>query len=182
MSYAARNGLLSLFAIGAVISIAASPLAAQDQPLPPPIPLDSRVRVSTSDGQAAEYVGALSSRNEESLSISRPGYELQTIPLSDLVEMEISRGRSGNWLKGGMIGLGVGLVGGVIAAAFAVDAAEEEDNPFAPLAWFFFPAAGTVAGGALGAGAGALVRTEKWETVPLPESGETGPEVVAGYR
>lgn len=182
MSYATRHGLLTLFALGAVTSISAAPLLAQERPLPPPIPLDSRVRATTSDAPASEYVGALSSWNEESLSISRPGYDLQTIPLSDLAELEISRGKSGNWRKGGLIGLGIGLAGGVIAAAFAVDAAEEEDNPFAPLAWIFFPAAGTVAGGALGAGAGALVRTEKWETVPIPESGETGPEVVAGYR
>jgi len=182
MSYAATNGILTLVALGSFTSIAAAPLLAQNQPLPPPVPLDSRVRVTASGAPAVEYVGALSSWNEESLAISRPGYELQTIPLSDLVQMEISRGRSGNWLKGGMIGLGVGLVGGLIAAALAVDEAEEEENPFAPLAWMFLPAAGAVAGGALGAGVGAAIRTEKWEEVPLLEPIEAGPAVVAGFR
>jgi hypothetical protein len=81
-----------------------------------------------------------------------------------------------------MIGLGVGLVGGLIAAALAVDEAEEEENPFAPLAWMFLPAAGAVAGGALGAGVGATIKTEKWEAVPLPEPIEAGPAVVAGFR
>ena len=182
MSYATRYRLLTLCALGVVTSITAASLLAQERPLPPPIPIDSRVRATTSDAPAAEYVGALSSWKQESLSISRPGCDLQTIPLSDLAKLEISRGRSGNWRKGGLIGLGIGLAGGVIAAAFAVDAANEEDNPFAPLAWLFFPAAGTVAGGALGAGVGALVRNEKWETVPISESSDTGPEVVAGYR
>jgi hypothetical protein len=122
--------------------------------------------------------GTLSSWGADSLTISGPEEEWQTFPLSDVVKLEISRGRKSNAGKGTLIGAGVGLVVGLMAAAASTD----DSDSLGEFSWLVYPPSGILVGGTLGLVVGALTRTEKWQEVPLPQPIQAGPELTAGSR
>jgi hypothetical protein len=144
--------------------------------------LDSRVRVTTHSAPGLATAGTLESWNGHSLELSGSGFAPQTIPLSDLAKLEISRGKKGHWLAGTLIGTGAGVVAGLIIAQNSTADVDPEN-------WFSGMAepmedAGIVAisglsGMVIGAVIGGLIKTEKWEEVPIPTTAPQGPAAVA---
>ena len=144
---------------------AAVPGSLAGQTVDPPVVLESRVRVTTAVPRGSEFVGTVSGWDGQSLSLSGPEYQDQTIPLSDLAKLEISQGVKGNAGKGALFGAGVGLVVGIVGVALY-----DAENDSLGLARFSILAYSTLGGTALGAVTGAFVKTEKWEEVPLAEA------------
>ena len=176
-----------LFMATTILSL--SPAGLAGQTATSPIPADSRIRVTTHAGPGLEYVGSLDAWRGDSLEMSGSGLNHQAIPLSDLAKLEISRGRKGHWLVGALIGTGVGLGAGLLATS-----ANNADDPASndPISG----AAGaiaeqtfdvgivfvsTLAGAGIGALVGALIKTEKWEEVPIPTTVPKGPATVARH-
>jgi hypothetical protein len=89
---------------------------------------------------------------------------------SEVASFELSRGKKGNTAKGAKIGLVVGLVIGLGAAL-----SPDEGLGVRPGGWIVL---GVVGGLLEGAAIGALIRTEKWESVDpatlLPRVGALG--------
>jgi hypothetical protein len=166
-----KLGLLVLAALSA--SFPAGLLA---QTAESPVPLDSRVRVTTRSAPGLESVGALAAWDGTSLELSGSDFELETIPLSDLATLEISRGKKGHWVRGTLIGTAIGITAGLISAQNS-----NTDNPFEPLADATGVILSALSGMVLGAAVGGLIKTEKWEDVPLPGGEPLSQETVARY-
>ena len=168
----AKLGLLMLAALSA--SFPAGLLA---QTAESPVPLDSRVRVTTRSAPGLESVGALAAWDGTSLELSGSDFELETIPLSDLATLEISRGKKGHWVRGTLIGTVIGITAGLISAQNST----VDDYPLEPLADATGVFLSALSGMVLGAAVGSLIKTEKWEDVPLPGGEPLSQETVARY-
>jgi hypothetical protein len=174
-----KLGLLVL----AVIS-ASFPAGLLAQTAESPVPLESRVRVTTRSAPGLESVGALDSWDGTSLELSGSDFELRTIPLSDLATLEISRGKKGHWVLGTLVGTGIGIAAGLIIAQNST-ADVDPDNWFSGMAEPAEDAGivflSTLSGMVLGAAVGAMIKTEKWEDVPLPDGEPLSLATVARY-
>jgi len=150
-----------------------------------PVLLNSRVRVTTRSAPGLAAVGTLGAWDGHSLELSGSEFAPQTIPLSDVVRLEVSRGKKGHWLVGTLVGAGVGLGVGLIAASGNESEPTDPSNLFEPFAAELGETTedagivllSTLAGAGLGALVGALIKTEKWEDVPL--AARLGPPAVA---
>jgi hypothetical protein len=127
----------------------------QAQAVSPPVPLDSRVRVTINAYTGPPVIGNVEAWDEQSIELERPGFAPMAIELSDIAKLEISRGERNHLLWGALIGAGIGV--GVNALFVSLDEAEGISVVFVGL------------GAGLGALVGALIRTEKWQDVPLLE-------------
>jgi hypothetical protein len=135
-----------------------------------PVLLDSRVRVTMRSAPGLAAVGTLDAWDRRSLELAGSDSVPRTIPLSDVVRLEVSRGKKGHALTGLAIGATAGVAAGVVTMAFAFSNGDEGDM-FYEDRWAIaavITAVTTVAGAGLGALVGALIKTEKWEDVPLP--------------
>ena len=149
--------------------------------------VDSRVRVTLRTGPGLEYVGNLDAWQGESLELSGSGLAHQSIPLSDLAKLEISRGKKGHWLVGALIGTGVGIGAGLLISSGNNADDPASNDPFSGFAGSVAEQGtnmgivfvSTLAGAGLGALVGALIKTEKWEEVPIPRASPQGPATVA---
>lgn len=180
------NTKQKLLAVTGLLVLSPAWLAAQTEVSP--VLIDSRIRVTTHSAPGLESVGTFDSWDGSSLELSGANLAPQTIPLSDLAKLEISRGKKGHWGKGALIGTGLGLVAGIIAARIdqvEIDdsnwlfaGSEEQLEPISDAAIVFVS---TVTGAALGGIIGALIKTERWEEVPLPTATPQEPPAVARY-
>ena len=125
-------------------------------------PADSAVRIRFRQGDSEEWVYAnLRRAGTDSLHLSN---ELGAFAVAkvDIAEAEVSRGRRSNTTRGLLVGGGIGAVAGV-ATAGVLDAVTEDNFE---IEYFLLGAAlGFVPGALLGAGTGALTRSERWERV-----------------
>jgi hypothetical protein len=178
---------LKLLVVTGLLTLSPAWLAAQTEVSP--VLLDSRVRVTTHSAPGLATAGTLESWDGESFELVGSGFAPQTIPLSDLAKLEISRGKKGHWLAGTLIGAGLGIgVGLLVAAGDNVDDPASND-PFIGFAHSIseqgmdmsIVLVSTLAGAGLGALVGALIKTEKWEEVPIPKAVPQGPAAVARY-
>lgn len=144
------------------LAVIASEAMAQVEPIS--FPTDETVRVWRYSVPEVPLTGRVSSWTLDSLYLEQTPGPQETIPLSDLVRMEVSRskGHAGTGaLVGGGIGAALGLAFGIAAAN---DDFVEAGGDDVLLVTAFMAASGA----GLGALIGLLVRTEEWETVPLP--------------
>jgi hypothetical protein len=139
-----------------------------------PVLLDSRVRVTLRSAPGLDVWDGHSLELAGSDSIPR------TIPLSDVVRLEVNRGKKGHALTGLAIGAAAGLAVGGVTMALASSNWDEAD-------WFYedrwtvaaiITGVTTVAGAGLGVVVGALIKTEDWEDVPLPATTRQDPAAV----
>lgn len=159
-----RASHLVVAATGAALLL---PTRASAQSLPP-VPLDSRVRVVTEAEPAPSEVGWLRAWDGSALLLEREDGHDRSIPLSDVARLELSEGTHGHTVTGLLIGFGVGLA---TSAIFAATTETDYDFGYEMLMGtivFAVPATG------VGALVGALIRTERWEEVPLNRAPETG--------
>jgi MFS family permease len=107
-------------------------------------------------------VATLEAWRGDTLVLARPWtYEL---PLASVTRLEVSRGRKSHTL----IGLGIGFIGGAAIGGLVATGFDEGGGDWGN--YFLVGAAiGGAAFGAIGAGIGALVKSDRWEEVPLDQ-------------
>jgi hypothetical protein len=173
-----KNTLLKLMSTLVMVMglIPGSPAVLTAQTTEAAVPPGSRIRVTASSAPYAPQLGVLQAWQPETLVLDRPGLEPLTVPLPDVVKLEISRGKKGHWLTGTLFGTAVGIgTGLIIANASSVT----DESPNDPLTGFAAAMAeegmdiatvlvSTVAGAGLGALVGSLIKTESWEEIPMP--------------
>ena len=156
-----RSLLLALTLVAAT----SSPMLAQTLPIEP----GDRVRVESED-VSGEFSIAEATPDALMLRADLAALPLQ-VPLTSLTRLEVQE-RHRNWLKGGLIGGGIGLVGGLLVhASFRNDPSCDDPvvdflvcDTSSRVALIGFPLLG------LGSGllVGGLIVSERWEEVPLP--------------
>jgi hypothetical protein len=160
------RAVTSMLTVSLLVPLAA--LSAQEQP---PVEAGSRIRVTAPTVGADELVGMCVEVDATRLRVQAEEQASPlTISLTDVTRLEVSQGRKSNALAG----LGIGFLGGAaIGAVLGSAAGREEGGPETLCTGdktecaVFGAAVGGVAFGAIGAGIGALAKTERWEEVPL---------------
>lgn len=136
-----------------LITLFATPLAAQTEPRIPP---GTRVRITAPELPESLFVGQVVSIDSERLELegidTRAGVEL-----NDLTRLEISGGLGNR--------AGIGAIAGAVAGVAVVAAWDdpEADAQFLDTRGLIVPA-----GALFGAVVGLMIRYESWEEVPLP--------------
>ena len=140
----------------------------------PPIQPGNWVRVSAPDAGDLRVVGLFSGHDSQRIGVKPQGEQNTVwIRLTPSTRIEQSSGQESHVVEGALIGLLFGgIAGGVIASATHEECVSE--------GWFdcFMAVSkkdatiiGSLAGGLLGAGVGAVIgwaiKTERWEEVPL---------------
>jgi hypothetical protein len=117
-----------------------------------------RVRVH-SITEPRPVVGGVSAVDVDFLTVIPDGLSPLKIPARSITAVDASRGRKRNWRKGGVVGLAIGVA---LGFAFPVDAAD-----CGPETSYFCSRGEAVAGSTVffvgvGAGVGALSKSERW--------------------
>lgn len=125
-----------------------------------------RVRVTSAVEATPVWTGVIEAIDADTLHLrhaGKAGDTVANIPMASIARVEVSRGRHSRWLTGLAIGMGAGAAGGAILGA-----SSEDDLLFSSGDKAMIGAVGFgVLGGAVGVVAGALTKTERWETVPV---------------
>ena len=129
-----------------------------------------RVRVRLATAAAPEVVGVVRVMTSDSLTLEQESGAnagtTTTIPLAGISRLQVSRGRHSTWGKGLLFGAGVGAVAGAIVGLASGNSEGLFNSPSfdAALGVIVFAPTGAV----IGTVVGAMTRTERWETVPIP--------------
>ena len=126
---------------------------------------------STGDGPSSTeangyIVGDLHECNDGVLLFwPRNSSNMVQISVADVQSLSISNGKSGHALAGAGVGLVIGLVTGMAAKTHGNNPGSLEDEFFEPVANTAVVASSAVSGLLVGAAIGALIRTDKWNTL-----------------
>jgi hypothetical protein len=118
-----------------------------------------------------QFIGTLQGRREDDVVIRASGTEL-AIPVRSVSLLEASLGTRGNAGRGALIGLGAGMVGGIAAALIVCNGGNCESSGLdgePGIVATVLGAGGAIAGCGVGALTGALIRTERWRTIPVQD-------------
>jgi hypothetical protein len=141
--------------------------AAQEQTVSSPastVTSGSRVRVRSTTVQG-RIRGVVTDADETVLTIIPEGGGPLKVPVGSITGMDVSLGRHRNWLKG----LGIGMAAGVaLGFAMPVDPLICHD----PTQTYFCSRAEAIVGGTflfgpIGAGIGALIKSDRWAPVSV---------------
>ncbi len=157
-----------------VLSLAVLPLLIPLQSITaqqaPPIETGGRIRVTAPTLGVDKLVGTSVEADATRIRVQADDQASpMTISLADMTRLEVSQGRKSNALKGLLIGSIVGVSTGAILG-LAASLAESYDNPCADNeveCVAVGAAAFGVTGALVGLGIGALLKSERWEEVPL---------------
>jgi hypothetical protein len=153
-------GVAMLSAVTATPTLAQSPEAA----LRP----GQRVRVTSTLEATPVMTGLIGEVGSDTLLLLRQvksgDPRLTPIPMASIVELQVSRGTHSRWQTGLAIGAAAGAVTGVILGASSEGDLFFSTSDRALLGAIVF----TPIGGAVGLIAGAVTKSERWETVPVP--------------
>ena len=126
-----------------------------------------RVR-ATIEEQSGKLTGTLEEWGSDTLYVVPDGASqdvpASAIPLSTLSKLEISEGLKSNAGKGALIGGGIGLV---VGGAMSIIAGSTVDTEVTSTDYLIFTGFVTVGGVGIGALVGALIKSERWEELPL---------------
>ncbi len=143
-----------------------------------------RVRVHSALARSPELIGGVETVSADTLVIRTAdgtgASKATAIPLAFVTQLEVSRGEHSKWLTGLGIGLAAGAATGAILGATSGDSWLFSKSDLALMG------AVVVApiGGFVGLIAGALTKSETWETVPIPRVGKAvglGPQPRAAF-
>lgn len=124
-----------------------------------------RIRVTAPEVSLIRQPGSLLSLDASALTLTADT-QRWVVPRHLVTQIEASRGRKGHLLTGLLIGTGVGAVAGLIAIEGGSSNMCSGSGNYAQNCWAVM--AGSLGIGALlGGVTGALIRTERWEVVPL---------------
>ena len=120
-----------------------------------------RVRVTAPDLDVHRHTGLLVAVQRDSLTV-----DTLTVARASITRLEVQRGRKTNARKGAWIGaLSLGLAGVGLGIAGCADYDCDGDEWSAVIG--VLGGVGALGGGLIGLGVGALIKTERWEEVPL---------------
>ena len=177
--------------LAVILGISASGALAQPAADPPllKLPMGARVRLQTLAAPGDWMKGILVSADSTSVAIvpedAPPlGNNQLVVPSASIARFELATGRKRHWLKGLISGVALGLVVGFTEE---VDSSTCNDpySYFGSSSDVYYCSRGeavavsTLAFGGLGAGIGALVRTDKWTPVALDALASPAPRVSA---
>jgi hypothetical protein len=161
------------FALAILVSALAGEALAQPAPPPLKLPVGARVRVRPVAAPGDWVRGTLVSADAEGIGLlleNAPplaGSELR-LPRETVARLEIHTGQKKHWLQGLLVGVAAG-----VAMGFAFDVDPElckvDDSYFCSRGEAV--AAGGLITGGIGAGFGALVKTDRWLPVALDALG-----------
>jgi len=166
-----------------VVAIAASPTIAAGQPAAHPeplrLPVGSRVRVQMASTPGSWTKGILTSADSASVSMvpehAPPlGDNQLRLPTTSVSRLELVTGTKRHWLVGLAAGTALGLLLGATSEVDPV--ACEYDYNYECSRGEALALYGAVFGG-IGAGVGALVKTDRWMPVALDALGPPAPRV-----
>ena len=138
--------------------LAVAPLTRITAQEPPPVTVGDRVRVTAALG-VRELVGTYIAVRGDTLELESEA-TLLAIPMASVTRLEVVAGRKSGLVKGGIVGLMVGVGIGVAK----VSGCGSGDDCFDAGLWLSAP---PLAGMLLGGVVGALIKTDRWEEVPL---------------
>lgn len=145
--------------VALALLLAAGPASAQQlQP-------GQRIRVTAPELKLERAVGELRWVDRDSLVLDTPAAHL-ALPTGLVQQVEVSRGRKGHTLLGTAIGAGVGLAAGFLL--FAPGSSECTGSGDYEEYCMWYRAGAMVGGAVVGALTGTLIRSERWEPIPLP--------------
>ncbi len=124
---------------------------------PPTITVGSKVRLRAPTVVKGRIEGTVSKLGEEFLVVVRPDHGPQTISRQAITRLEVSTGRRRQALKGMRNGAVIGGVWMATACGLYADC----DGWASPIA------GGALAGALVGVGIGALMKSDRWQSVPL---------------
>lgn len=178
--------LRSLALVSAVLAAGAPVALAQAPPVPPPLklPVGVRVRVSTYSLPGQRIEGTLLSADSSAVTLvpksSQPlvAGEMK-LPAADVTRMDVALEKKGHWWQGALIGAALGVV---FALTEDVDPVlcEVNENVLCSRGEAFLVYGVTTT--ALGAGVGALIKTDRWTPVALDAFGPPPPPPVRESR
>ena len=125
----------------------------------------ARVRVTAPDVDGRRYDGTLVGLPTDTIVV-----DTLRVALASVTRLDMHWGRKSNWDKGLLYGgAGVGAVGLGLGIAWWADCGDSGGEWCPDEGWHALILApiGFLAGGIVGAGVGALIRSDKWEEVPL---------------
>jgi hypothetical protein len=167
-----------------VVAIAASPAMAVGQPATQPeplrLPVGSRIRLQTSSTPGTWTKGVLTSADSSSVSLvpeDAPvlGENRLSLPTPSVSRLELRTGSKRHWLygmlAGAVLGVAIGAAAGVDSATCDYDYSTEFCSRGEAIA------AVGVSLGLVGAGVGALVKTDRWMPVAIDALGPPAPRV-----
>ena len=121
-----------------------------------------RVRVTAPDLDVHRHTGLLVSVQRDSLTV-----DTLTVARASITRLEVQRGRKTNARTGAWIGaLSLGLAGVGLGIGVCVQRIECEGDEWSAVIGVL-GGVGALGGGLIGLGVGALIKTERWEEVPL---------------
>ena len=128
------------------------------------VQVGTRVRVTAPELDLERYDGTLVAVRGDTLTVGTVH-----VPLTSVTRLDVHRGRTGNWRKGAingaLVGGSTGLVFGVLFWQICSSLAGDGDA-----CWPFVPFSAVVVGlpgGLVGAAVGILIKTDRWEEIPL---------------
>jgi hypothetical protein len=167
-----------------VVAIAASPVVAAGQPAPQPeplrLPVGSRVRLQTATTPGSWTRGVLTSADSSSVSLvpeDAPvlGENRLSLATESLSRLELRTGSKRHWLVGLLAGAALGAVVGATAEIDPDTCDSYYSSTFCSRGQAY--AAGILIMGGIGAGVGALVKTDRWMPVAIDALGPPAPRV-----
>ena len=150
-----------LVAVLAVVPL--TRVTAQD---PPPVTVGTRVRVTAPDLDIDKYDGTVAAVRGDTLTVGTV-----QVPLASVTRLDVHKGRKGNVGKGAIIGTLVGVPTGLALGVFYQQACSNTSDigetclALIPIGAVAVGLAGALVGGTIGA----LIKTDRWEEVPLDQ-------------
>jgi len=113
-------------------------------------------------GRVQELTGDTLVAQVDAMRQGRLQLEMLHVPMSSITKLDVTTGRRGHWLEGA----GIGFLFGVVTGAASGDDPSDQ--------WFAYSAGekammGGLGFGLIGAGVGALIKSDKWSEVPLDQ-------------
>ena len=123
-----------------------------------------RVRITAPDLDIYKYDGTVAALRGDTLTVGPV-----QVPLASVTRLDVHQGRKGNVGKGAMIGTLVGVPTGLALGVFYQQACSNSSDigetcvALVPIGAVAIGLAGALVGGTVGA----LIKTDRWEEVPL---------------
>ena len=122
----------------------------------------ARLRVTVDSGRPTRFIGVLLTYGADSLRLQTAGWSpFRPVSRSRVVRLEVSRGQHSHWRLGAALGVLLGTAVGFLSVQGETYELGDNTPTIQVLA-------STALGGALGAGIGAAIHTDRWQVVAWP--------------